>query len=232
MRSQLFVHQNNLISFSYPKGKFTKESFHQYLQSKTREDTQTIIEHDPSVYLHAVKDGIYQIDYKRDIKVYSSLGNLKRLYHQSDSVYYYVLRNLSLNLFRDRAFSPIKEKVEYVSSTFYPEDILEINQQDYYKITFSKIVQPLYLQRSVKLYDESGNRKSILDIVHRMGKRKVLGLNHDHEFQTYEIARVENITSEDENITALDTPFYAIGVIRESKDNNCVLMNQILVDLD
>jgi hypothetical protein len=230
-RKQLFVHQNNLLSFSYRRGKFTKEKFDEYLQSKTREETQPILQHEPSVYLHTVKDGIYDIDYKNNVHLYCSLGNLKRLYHQSDSVYYYVLRHLNLNLFYNRTYSPSQEKVEYVCSTFYPEDILEINQ-DYYKITFRDIVRPLYLQSSVKLFDESGHRKSILDIVHRMGKRKVLGLNHNLEFQTYAIERVENITAEDENITVLDTPFYAIGVTRESEGDNCVLMNQIFVDLD
>jgi hypothetical protein len=235
MRSQLFVHQKNQLSFSYTQGRLTKDNLHQYIQSKTREETQITIQHDPSVYLHNIKDGMYNLDNQRNIHTYCSLEKLRRLYYQSDSVYFYLLRNLSLNLFSSQSDNLSRNKIEYVCSTFYPEDILEINQQDYYKISIRGSLQPLFLQQSVYLFDDTGHRGSILDIVHRMGKRKVLGLNDQHEFRTFEIERVENITSEDENITELDTPFYAIGIVRKAEGStrhNTVLINQILVELD
>ena len=232
MRSQLFVHQKNQLSFSYPQGKLTKDNLHQYLQSKTREETQPTIQHDPSVYLHTVKDGIYYIDSQRNVHTYCSLESLRRIYHQDQYLIYYLLRHLGLNLFCSLGNSLSRSKVEYVSSTFYPEDVLDINCQDYYKISIRGNVRPLYLQQTVHLFDDSGHRSSILDIVHRMGKRKVLGLNDQHEFRTFEIDRVENITSEDENITELDTPFYTIGVVRDLTSRSSVLMNQILVELD
>jgi hypothetical protein len=233
MRSQFLIHQKNQISFSYPKGKLTKDNLHQYIESKTCEESQRIIQHEPSVYFHTIKDGIYNLDHQRNIHTYCSLESLSRLYHQSDSVYSYMLRNVSLNLFSVHGFRlTFQEKIEYVCSTFYPEDILEINLEDYYKISIRGCLRPLFLQQSAHLFDDSGHRQSILDIVHRMGKRKVLGLNDQHEFRAYEIERVENITSEDEPITVLDTPFYAIGLIHDKSTRSSLLMNQILVDLD
>jgi hypothetical protein len=132
---------------------------------------------------------------------------------------------------------PEQMTIKYICSTFYPEDILEINCDDYYKITIKNQHRPIYLQTTANLYDESGDRKSIIDIVHRMGRRRVLGLNDDHEFRAFDIDKVENVTPEDENISVLDTPFYSIGILRDVNDyvkdsNHCVLIDQILVELD
>lgn len=247
MRSQLFVHQKNHVSFSYPKSKLTKENLHRYIENQFREDYTPMIQHDPSMYLHVVKDGIYRMGH-RNMYAHCSGEQLRRVYHQSDSVYYFLMKNLYLNLFSvheaDKThgtggrtggrtgFDTRQTNIQYVCSTLYPEDILEINQ-DYYKITIRDQHQPLYLQSSARLYDESGHRRAMIDIVHRMGRRRILGMNSEHEYQSFDIDRVENITSDEDNITVLDTPFYSIGIVKEVNERaNTVLMNQILVDLD
>lgn len=235
-KSQVFVHQKNHLSFSYPKSKLTKENLHQYIDSQTREEYRPMIQQDPSVYLHIVKDGIYYMDSGK-IHTYCSSEQLNRVYHQSDSVYYFLMRNLRLNVFCKQEDQWRQEKIQYVCSTFYPEDILEMNL-DYYKISFKESHRPLYLHPNTKLFDESGHRKSILDVVHRMGRRRILGMDDTHRFQTFDIEKVENITSDEENISVLDTPFYSIGIVRDEqrdKDRNMrgsILMNRILVELD
>lgn len=229
---QLFVHQKNYLSFSYPKTKLTKENLHRYIDSQSREEYSPMIQQDPSVYLHIVKDGIYYMD-RGNIHTYCSSDQLNRVYHQSDSVYYFLMRNLRLNVFCKKEEQWKQEKIQYVCSTFYPEDILEMNL-DYYKITIKENHRPLYLHPNTKLFDESGHCKSILDVVHRMGRRRILGMDDTHRFQTFDIDKVENITSDEENITIFDTPFYSIGIVRDEERNmgGSILMNQILVELD
>ena len=234
--TQLFVHQKNHLSFSYPKSKLTKENLHRYIDSQCREEYSPMIQQDPPVYLHVAKDGIYYMDGGK-IHTYCSSEQLNRLYHQSDSVYYFLMRNLKLNVFCKTEERWRQEKIQYVCSTFYPDDILEINL-DYYKITVKESHRPLYLHPSTVLFDESGHRKSILDVVHRIGRRRILGMDDTHKFQTFDIVKVENITSDEENISVLDTPFYSIGIVRDDQRDDqrdmegSILMNQILVELD
>lgn len=230
----IYCHKKNVVSFSYPKTSFTKKNFEKYTASQEREEYTPMIQHDPSVYLHVVKDGVYDICNPRFNHTFCSLENLNRLSHQSDMLYHFTIRNLYMNFFSlDGKWKCEPNAVKYITGTFYPEDILEMNIDEYYELHIRNKNRPIYLQTCAKLYDECGNRKSLLDLVHRMGKRRLLGLNDKHEMEIFEIERVRNIIPEDDETSFIDPPFYSIGIIRnETKESRAILMDNILVSLD
>ena len=238
MRSVVFCHKKNHLSFSYCKSSLTKENFTKYCDSKQREDYVPMVQHDPSVYLHVAKDGMYRFEFGTN-DTFCSLDELKRTYHQSDDVYFFLMKNLNLNFFKlyyKTNVERIPTRIKYITSTFCPEDVYEINLEDYYKIYIKDKRDPLYVQKSSKLYDESGNRKPLVDLVHRMGKRRLLGLDLNHRIKTFDIERVQNILpEEDDSALTLEPPFYEIGIETEThdkEDSHPVLMDNILVHLD
>lgn len=232
MRTQIFVHQSNKLSFSYSRSKMTKRNFENYMESKTLEDNQQIIQQHPYNHLHIVKDGIYQLDVLDNVHTYCSIKDLHRCYYLSDDLYFFILKHLKMNLFSiDCGIKCLPTQINHISSTFYPEDILEVNTQDFYKIYIRNRYEPLYLQTDVKVYDETGNRRNLMDILHQLGRRRVMGVNSKHHFEVFEIEKVQNVSPDDE-ISILDTPFYSIGIVREEKQSHPVLVNQILVDLN
>lgn len=225
MRSKIFVHQKNSLSFSYERFKITKSNFQTYLKKKHSE----YIQQDPSIYLQVSKNGIYQFSYQ-DIQTYCRLSDLKRCFYQSDDVYFFLLKYLQLNFFDPcDQMKRVSQKLEYISSTFHPEDILEVNQDDYYKVFIKNQHRPLYLQTSVGLYNESGHQKKLLDLVHQLGPRRVLGLNESHHPEVFCIERVQNVTPDDDELSFMDPPFFEIGLNQERLP---VLMDKILVDLN
>jgi hypothetical protein len=228
----IYCHKRNVVSFSYPKTSFSKQNFEKYTSSQQREEYTPIIQHDPSMYLHVVKDGVYHICNPQFNHTFCSLENLNRLSHQSDMLYHFTIRNLFLNCFDGNKSEGLKMK--YITSTFYPEDVLEMNVDEYYEIHIKNKFRPLYLRPCSRLYDEYGERKKLIDLVHRMGKRRLLGLNDKHEKEVFEIERVRNIIPEDDESDFIDPPFYSIGIVYEDTKYNptTVLMDNILVDLD
>jgi hypothetical protein len=145
------------------------------------------------------------------------------------------MKNLYLNQFsmgRQNSLSIYGSPLKSVSTTFYPHDILEINLEDYYKIHIKGLFQPLYLQQNAKLLNESAESKNILEIVHRLGRRRILGVDPNHQIVEMEIDRVQNIAyQEEENL--IETPFFALGFIRDQQlQSNLILMDHVFVELD
>ena len=237
MRSQLFVHRNNSISLSYERNKITKQKFQTYISSQLTEEENSnrLIQHEPYMYVHSVKNGIY-LSFNDHMFTYCSPMELKRIYHQSDQLYFYLMKHLKLNFFDldKRIVNTTSQHMEYVSTTsYYPEDILDINL-NYYKIYIKGKYYPVYLQDDAKVFDETGQKKSIMEVVHKMGNRRLLGLNYNHQVQEFEIEKINNVNHEDEDdFTLFDTPFYSIGVgvLEPTKRTLPILIDNILVDI-
>ena len=235
MRSQIYIHRNNSVSFSYYKFNITKQGFQKYVLDQTPEEYKPLIQSDPYHYIHAVKSGVYQIDKGDHVYTLCSLQKLHDIYAKSDQLYYFLMKNLYLNtyLIRPPTLSFYGSVIQHVSTTFYPEDILEVNQEDYYKIYIRGLNKPLHLQTSAKLINESGESKPLLEILYRMGKRRVLGINTNLQLQEFEIERVQNVShSDDHDHSIFNTPFYAIGFLKDPSQPSTILMDQILVELD
>jgi hypothetical protein len=251
MKSQFLVHQNNRVSFSYTRTKMTKSNLHKYIQSKLNhevdpfENPHFLVQHDPSHYLHIVKDGIYHLDNRNMVNTFCSINDLHRSYYQSNDLYFFILKHLRLNLFSinlNFSILPLHVPIQYVSSTYYPSKLHDVNLQDYYKIFIKHQHVPLYLRMDNRLYDESGSSRKLSNIIHSLGRRRIMGLNQDHQPQVFEIEKAKNVSAEDETQN-FDTPFFSIGLKKESIDpktipsdyvtsKTSILVGQVLVDLD
>jgi hypothetical protein len=232
----MFVHQNNSIGFCYSKNTLRKEKFIEY---QNQFDPQSIIRSDPYHSIHVVKNGIYNIDNQDNIFTYCSPKELYKIYSKSEDLYGFLMQNLFLNFFKiencisyysTHTFASVYAyKIQNVSTTYYGQ--LDATIPDYYKIYVRGQFQPIYLQQTSKLVNENGEVKNIIDLVHQMGKRRILGVDHNHQIVEMEIDRVKNISYLDDEST-FQTPFYAIGFIRKSKQPSLILMDQVLVELD
>lgn len=233
----IYLHQKNPVSFSYARNRLSKPNFESFVDARRTEETPDLIHEDRSAYLHFVKNGNYQIS-DQHCYTFCSAADIKKSYFQFDQIYHYLMKHLCLNFFdlknqsSDCSVRCIPSSIRSVTSTFYPEDSLEMNDDDYYEVWFKELNQPLYFGLNSRLYDDNGNQKSLLDIIYRNPKRSVLGLNSQHGLRSFHIAKIKNVNREEEPITELDTPFYCYQVESESHEKLPVLVNHILVDLD
>lgn len=235
-RRTIYLHQKNPVSFCYGRNKLSKPKFEAFVRSKEPEEHPIMIHEDRSAYLHFFKNGLYYMN-ENQCFTYCSGADIHKSYFQFDQIYHYLMKHVHLNFFNlenqysDTTVECIQKPLRSISSTFYPEDSLEINDQEYFEVWIKGKNKPLYLGLNTRLYDNDGNQKPLLDIVYRLsGKRRLLGLSSQHQLTTYEIERIKNLTRDDEPIDILDTPFYSFDV--ETQCKLPVLVNHILVDLD
>lgn len=235
-RRTIYLHQKNPVSFCYGRNKLSKPKFEAFVQSKDQEDHPTMIHEDRSAYLHFIKNGLYHTT-ENQCFTYCSASDIHKSYFQFDQIYHYLMQNLRLNFvnlenqYSDTSVECLQKPIRSITSTFYPEDSLELNDQDYYEVWIKGKHKPLYLGLNTRLYDDNGNQKTLLDIVYRLsGQKRLLGLSSQHQLTTYQIERIRNLNREDEPIDELDTPFYSFEI--ESQCRLPLLVNHILVDLD
>ncbi len=230
--TQKLVHQKNYLSFSYARGVLNRSNFDAFMRNKSIDR----IQEDRSAYLHFVKNGMYHIS--DTLHTMCSTDQISRSYHKNDDVYFYLMQHLHLNGFQisGNKVECVPQKIKYVSSTFCPHDVLDINLNDYYRVMIKNIHRPIYLQWGCKLYDENGNSKKLWEIVKPGKPTRVLGLTTDHKLKVYEIDSIHNLNPEDEPFDAMDTPFYEIGCEKEEQEQEKgklpVCIENILVELD
>jgi hypothetical protein len=238
MRSRIiYIHQKNPVSLSFDRKKLSNNKFEEY--NDTRQPDHHLIQEDPKSYFYNIRSGMYQITAK-DCFTFASAKDISRTYFQSDAVYHYMMRYLNVNLFNKSQIGSncvmehVSQPLQSVSSTFYPEDCLDINASDYYQVWFKGMSQPLYLCGDTKLFDDTNHQRSLMDMLCKTGRRTVLGLTSGHEFTSFDIEKVKNITQEEEPMDILDTPFYEFRIFNDHPYNKglCLLMNHVLVDLD
>lgn len=236
----ILIHQKNPISFSFDRQSLNKENFKRFVVCREIEDENSPWKSSElsKDYIHFVHNSVYQFQ-KSYAYAYLSGKDIERFYHQFEQLYYFLMHNLRMNFVDvgDQSscgkVTCVPKHVNFVASTLRPQDVLEINNSDYYQVSIRGLKHPLYFSLDTKLYDDNGNQKSLLDILYRTGKRKVLGLSSDHELKTFEIENVKNLNLEEEPLDILDVPFYEFSVFQENpKDKLSVLMNHIIVDLD
>jgi hypothetical protein len=112
-----------------------------------------------------------------------------------------------------------------------PEDILDINQMDYYKLLIKNKPHPILLQNTARVFDSTGQKKSVLDVIYGVGPRVVLGLNSENHIEKLCIEKVINQNPEDDEIDMLDTSFYEVGLYL-TPESKTVCINGVLVELD
>ena len=231
---KLLIHQKNPVSFSYSRNQFTQS---QLALSSSKHDSlqESIVSPNHWSSLHFVKNNTYQYTDQQGFTFLNSKV-FERAYFQYEPLYYFLLDKLKLNRFDLRRgnsnclVTSIEQDMKYVCSSFHPD--FE-SDDDYYQVLIKGSKNPLYFSLQTCLFDDNGNVKSLLDIVYRTGKRKILGLSSSHELKTFEIQSVKNLNSEDEPLDLLETPFYQIGVtVDENSDNLPVMCDHILVSLD
>jgi hypothetical protein len=236
MRS-IYIHQKNPVSLSYDRKKLSNKKFQEYNDNQQLE--HHFIQEDPKSYLNNIRSGTYQITAK-DSFTFATAKDIRRTYFQSDSVYRFMMRYLNVNLFKKSQMGSncvmkhVSQPLQSVSSTFYPEDCLDINASDYYQLWFKGMNQPLYLCGDTKLFDDTHHQRTLLDILCKTGRRTVLGLTSGHELTSFDIEKVKNVTQEEEPIDILDTPFYEFRIFDDHPNHKglCLLMNHVLVELD
>lgn len=237
MRSRnIYVHQKNPVSLSFDRKKISNNKFQEYTNSLELAHTQ--IHEDRTSYFYNIRNGMYQIT-QNECFTFSSARDISRTYFQSDQVYHYMMKYLNLNLFHKSQIGSncimphFQLPLQSVSSTFEPEDCLDMNIQDYYQVWFKGMNQPLYLCGDTKLYDNNNYTRTLMDIICQMGRKTVLGLTSNHELTSFDIEKVKNISQEDEPLDILDTPFYEFRVFNDPNIKNLsLLVNHVLVDLD
>jgi hypothetical protein len=255
----IYLHQKNPVSFSYQRNKISKSNFESFMSSKVKEDhamihdyfdivdgrsqrfkpsfSDLVFNEPNSKYLNFIHDNIYHHD---DEKTYAfcSASDLHRSYFLYDEIYHFLIKHLHMNFFDLKQTSSsskvtcIETPVHSITSTFHPEDSLEINDQDYYQVWIRGFKRPLYLGMNTRIYDDNGNQKTLLDILYNFpGKRRILGLTSAHKLCSYEIERVKNLNRDLEPIDELDTPFYSYQ-IKSELSKLPILIDHILMDLD
>jgi hypothetical protein len=225
------------------KGDMTKEKFQAFEYSRlTNEHSNKRnliqnpihIHEDRSNYLHFIKDGIYHSEYQKYF-TFCSGNEIVKSSQQYDIIHHYLIKSLRLNFFD--ITSPNSDTTIY----FIPRHIKNINHSleeceennnEYYQIFVKGIHTPLYLKLSTKLYDDNCHQKRLFDIIHGISKRKILGLNYQHQLKTFEIDKVKNITKYEERFNSSNIPFYEYEFYGDQEYKNQILINQILVDLD
>lgn len=249
MFKTMYIHKKNNVSFSYKNGSLNKYNFNKYNASFERDtdikynNTLSLAQHTYQYMtlnnqyhnINTIKDGIYNI---QDEVVHTNI-TLNELYHLNDkssNLYSFVMKLISLDTFdfAGRMKYVFQKPISFVCSSFRVEDVLDVNINDYYEVYIKNKYQPIYLQEEALIYDESGISKKILDIAHQMRRRRVLGINDQHNVQEYEIERIVMKNPVDDMKNDFDVQFLEIGVeigIKPSK-NQPIIMNNIIVDLD
>jgi hypothetical protein len=232
MKSHLLVYQKNNISFSYPRNTLTKRNLELYINGKVKEEYSPIIQHDPSHYFHLIKDGIYRTD-DTNVHTYCSPYHLLRSYYLSENLYFFLMKKIHLNFFQvsNKKVEFIPRSIECVTGLVEESYLSSKDNRDYYRIFIKNQNNPIHLHYSTKVYNENGHSILLMDAIHRLGKRRILGLDVDYEPRIFEIERVQNIL-ESEDFDILDSAFYNIYMRQDENLKLPILMDNILVDLD
>jgi hypothetical protein len=245
MYKQLLVHKKNNLSFSYPNGSLNKYNFQKYNSSFYRDPEMKAYNTNDLVYqtyhyqtlnnqyhyINTIKDGVYHLN---DSLVHS-LVNLDQLYNlnnKSPNLYSYVMKILLLDSvdFNGRMKYVFNNPINYITTTFRPHDILDVNNNKYYEVYIKDQYKPIYLQDSAKVYDEQGMKKSFFDVIHNLGKKRLLGIDNRHFIKECEIVKVNMKDPSEGMQNDFDVSFLGIGV--DNNFNKPIIMDNIIVSLD
>jgi hypothetical protein len=243
MYKQLLIHKKNNVSFSYQSGSLNKYNFQKY-NMNTREyeiKSHNTVELVHQTYqpftlnnqyhnINTVKDGIYHIN---DDWVHSFV-NINYLYNmneKSSNLYSFVMKLLQLDNvdFNGRMKNVFNNNICFLTSTFQPEDCLDVNLNDYYEVYIKNKHEPIYLQENARVYDEQGMPMTIFNLIHKFGKRKLLGIDKNQFVCEYEVSKVIVKNPVDEMKNVFDVPFLGLGVIHTF--NKPIIMDNIIVNV-
>jgi hypothetical protein len=239
----LFIHKKNNVSFSYKTNSINHYNFNIYntslIDHHTPTDTHSIVH---KIYryrtlnnqyhnINTIKDGVYHHN-KKWIHTFINVNDLYQLYQKSPNLYLYVLNLLYLDTMEStKKLAP--SHISYLSSTYTSQNPLNINYLPYYQVHMKNSYQPIYLQEKAKLFDSNGNKVSVLDIVSKLGKRTILGLDNNHNLKEFDISKIVLINP-NHNKNIFDLPFINIGfqIMNKTVLYNSLILNNIIVELD
>lgn len=240
----IYIHKKNNVSFSYQPTSLNHYNFNKYNvknvdQNMKYNDPLSLVHHvyQPMTlnnqyhHINIVKDGVYNIN---DVWAHTNV-TVNELYHLNDkssNLYSFVMKLIHLDTidFAGRMKYIFQKPVSFVCSSFRPEDVYDVNANDYYEVYIKNKHKPLYLQEEAMLYDENGDGKKIIDIAYKMGRRRILGIDDLHRVREYEIERVLMKNPVDEMRNDFDVAFLEVGV--EKNMRQPIIMDNIIVDLD
>lgn len=228
---QLLIHQNNRLSFSYQRNHISKQSYINYKSSLTKPD-YNYVQSDDSQHLSIIQNGIYNKNNNHTFTI-CNLSDIHRSYYLSDNLYFYIIKNLFLNTLDDLEFNHKINfiKVKSISSSFYPEDILEINLHPYYKIKLQEKHYALNLSYNSKVYNESGHKKTINELLSSVGQIRLMGLNNNHQLNEFKVESIQ-VIEPIEASNFYDTPFYSLVIPQPNNINYNIIMDPLIVELD
>ena len=249
MYKTIYIHKKNIISFSYHSYSLNKYNFNKYNLEKMDKyikynDTSAFVNHiyQPMTLnnqyhnINIIKDGIYKVN---DTLIATNI-NVNELYNlniKSSDLYSFVMKLIYLNTcnFSGKMKYIFQTNLLFIRSSFQ-NDILNINMDYYYEIHIKNKHNPIYVQENAIVYDKTGFAKKILDIVGKVGRRSILGVDNLHNIREYEIEKVilKNPIYEMKN--KFDVQYLEFGLRNDNKiyDNSTksIIIDNIIVNLD